>query len=527
MDKQQIKLLYWVLGFTLICGFLVMLGSYPLLDIDETRYVNMAREMFNTKDYLTLYLNGDFFFEKPPLYFWVECISFKIFGVISEFTARLPIVLLSLLPAGLLFSLCRKVKGEVFAIISTATLLTSLEYMFLTKIAILDSIFTSFVVSSVLCYFYTSYVSEKNKIYFWILTYVFSALAVLTKGIPGMAISMLVITVSTVIFKTYKDTFKYLWGIVSFLIITLPWHLLMLKMHGSLFFDEYIIKHHILRFLGSEVIHRTQPWYFYILTLLWGLFPHVFVLFSQITKTKEINFKDKFLTLNFIALMSILVFFSLSGAKLITYILPIYPFFAVIIGNFWTNYIQNTDKNVEISLIVLNSFLTISVVLMCFVAFVMQSDVYVNFQKVQVISLIILIPFVVLNWIFVVKNLKLNIFMSIVIMMALLSGILTPLIYEFNYTFGQNDIMRFAKIAKDKNYTISTYKTGVKYALLYYGNQSKVAFPTWDNPSWLEKELKKDKHIVIIRNKEIKNLPVRIVKKGIKYSIIEGLNNEK
>lgn len=166
MKKQHRIMLYGFLAFILFYGFFYWMGKYPLLDIDETRYVNMAREMFNTKEYLTLYLNGDYFFEKPPLFFWIECLSFKISGIVSELSARLPIVLLSLLPAGLLLSLCKKVKGDKFAIITTAVLFTSLEYMFLTKIAILDSVLTSFVVSSVLCYFYTFYVEEKNKKYF-------------------------------------------------------------------------------------------------------------------------------------------------------------------------------------------------------------------------------------------------------------------------------------------------------------------------------------------------------------------------
>ncbi|MBP3925315.1 glycosyltransferase family 39 protein [bacterium] len=458
MKKRYITTLYCLLAFVFICGFLCCIGSYPLLDVDETRYVNMARDMFNTKDYLTLFLNGDYFFEKPPLFFWIECISFKLTGVISELTARLPIILLSLLPVGLLFFLCKKIKGERFAIISVMVLLTSLEYVILTKIAMLDSVLASFAVSSVLCYFYTFYVEEKHKKYFWILTYVFSALAVLAKGIPGAAIPAFVIAVSTVVFKTYKETLKYSWGFLIFLLITLPWHLVMLKIYGSLFFDEYIMKHHILRFLGSDVIHRSQPWYFYILTLLWGLFPHVFVLLG---KFKYINLKDKFLTLNFIAAISILVFFSLSKAKLITYILPIYPFLAVLIGAIW------------------------------------------------------------------IKMHKLKLFLSVVISMSLLSGFLSPYIYKFNYSFGQDDLMKFANFAKENNYTISTYMTGRKYSLLYYGNQSKIEFHNEEDLNWLKEELKKENHIVITRNKEIENLPIKVKEKGVKYSIIERFDNEK
>lgn len=521
------NLLYLLLIFICFIALFWGLGSYPLLDVDETRYVDMAREMFQTRDYYTLYLNGDYFFEKPPLFFWIECLSFKCGGMVSEWTARLPIVLLSLFPTGLLFLLCRKVKGDRFAIITTAVLLTSLEYMFLTKIAILDSVLTSFVVSSLLCYFCTFYVDEKNKKHFWILTYIFSGLAVLAKGIPGVAIPMIAITISTIVFKTYKETIKYSWGIGLFLLITLPWHFVMLKLHGSLFFDEYIVKHHILRFLGSDVIHRNEPWYFYILTLCWGLFPHIFILLSQFTKIKDIKFKDKFLTLNFITAITILVFFSLSGAKLITYILPIYPFLAVLIGNIWFKYIKSNDKAVHISLISLNILLTVAVLVLPFANFFLPNEIYSDFQRIQIAGLVVIIPFVILNWIFLIKQKRLKVFLSVTILTAVLSGVLTPYIYKFNYTFGQNDLLKFAKFASDNNFTISTYMTGKKYVLLYYGNQSVIEFHTDEDLNWLEKELEKENHIVITRNKNIENLPVKIKEKGVKYSIIERSKNEK
>lgn len=144
----------------------------------------MAQKMFHSKDYLTLYLNGECFFEKPPLFFWLECFSFKISGIVSALSARLPVVILSLIPTVLLIFLCKKVKDDKFAFISACVLFISLEYIFMTKMAILDSALTSLAVSSVFCYFYTFFTNEKNKKYFWILTYAFSALAVLAKGIP-------------------------------------------------------------------------------------------------------------------------------------------------------------------------------------------------------------------------------------------------------------------------------------------------------------------------------------------------------
>lgn len=458
-NKRDNLFLILFISFAII--YVMLLGAYPLLEPDETRYVTMARDMFTSGNYLTLYLNGEYFFEKPPLFFWLESLSFWFFKDISEFTARFPVVILSLLPLGLLFFLSEKVKNQKFAFLNSAILLTTLEYVLITKIAMLDSVLTSLVSSSVLCYFFTFFVSEENKKYFWYSCYILMGLAVLAKGIPGAVIPAGTILTGTIIFRTYKETLKNMpAGIVLFLIIALPWHIIMLLKHGSLFFNEYIIKHHLMRFLGAEVIHRNEPVYFYFVTLLWGLFPWIFSLLSSLRKPRKFNLEngyDKFLVLNITAILVILLFFSCSGAKLITYILPVYPFFAVLIGHIW--YERSMKK-----------------------------------------------------------------FMVIVAVMTILGGFASPFGYKLDYSFGQNDLMQFAKMAKDNNYTISTYKTGKKYSLLYYSGLKNVEFHTGENPEWLRNELCRKNNYLIVRNKEIKDLPVNteIVKQGVKYSIIKS-----
>ena len=530
--------LYIILSLVCVCGYFLFLGEYPLLDVDETRYVNMAREMLKTHDFLTLYLNGEYFFEKPPLFFWIECLSFKLSGNVSEWSARLPIVLLSLLPLGLLFGLCKKVRNTRFSVISSAVLLTCLEYILITKIAILDSVFTSLVTASCLTYFYTFFVDDKNKKYFWYLTYIFSALAVMAKGIPGVVIPAVLVSICTWIFKTYKETIKYVFGgILVFLAITIPWHFIMLKMYPSLFFEEYIVKHHILRFLGSKIIDRNQPWYFYLITLLWGLFPHIFIFLPELfkktvkcikLKNLKLSFQsknnyEKFLLLNTIASLIILLFFSSSRGKLITYIMPVYPFLAVLIGDIWERYIINNDRLVKNSVISLNIVLLTSAVILCFAKFFLPSQVYPNFFNVQIASIVLIFPYVIYNTCMLYKNRRFRVFLSLVLFMGLFAGILTPLIYKFNYSFGQNDLIKYAKLAKESGKTISTYKTGSRYSLLYYSELPLIDFHNDEDEAWLKRELQRTNNILIIRNREIKNLPVPVKAKykGTKYSVIE------
>lgn len=542
MIKKENISLFLILVLLCFLSFFTFLGSYPLLDVDETRYVTMARDMFNNKDFMTLYLNGEYFFEKPSFYFWLECLSFEFFGTINELTSRLPIVILSFLPLGLLFLLCKKVKNIKFAFIVCSILVTSLEYNIITKIAILDSVLTSFIASSILCYFYTFFVKEKNKKYFWFLTYIFSALAVMTKGIPGFIVPFGIILISTIVFKKYKELFMFLFpGLFLFLIITLPWHLIMLKTYPGVFFHEYIYKHHFLRFLGSDVIHRNQPWYFYFLTILWGAFPHIFIVsvkwlqssFKNIRnylnkKNISINTIDnynKLKILNIISIMVILLFFSSSKTKLITYILPIYPFLAFVIANIWEKFILYNDKLIKKTLILLNIIFLFAIFILFFIGKVLPSEIYINFIPIQIISITLTIIFVIYCSWTLIKNKTFQTFLSIVLYISCLSAFLTPWIYYFDYSFGQNDLIKYAKLAKDNNFSISTYKTGKRYSLLYYSELPFINFQINDNLRWLNKELDKKNNLLIVRNKDINNinnnLPLKIKYKGVKFSVVE------
>lgn len=66
--KNKILLYFFLCCICLLC-FFYGLGEYSLLDIDETRYVDIAKKMLMSNNYSTLYLNGEYFFEKPPLFF--------------------------------------------------------------------------------------------------------------------------------------------------------------------------------------------------------------------------------------------------------------------------------------------------------------------------------------------------------------------------------------------------------------------------------------------------------------------------
>lgn len=524
------------LGIIFYIVFFHGIGTYALMDVDESRYVLMARDMFHSKDFLTLYLNGEYFFEKPPLYFWGECLSFAIFGKVNEFTARFPVALCGTTCCYLLYFMGKKIVSRLYGVVAALILATSLEFVILAKFAILDIVVSTCIAFSLCCGLIVYFCRESHKKYFWWLFYIFSGLAVMAKGIPGFIVpfgSMFFVAIAS---KKFKEIFKpqyFLVGMTLFLLIVLPWHIIMLKMYNPLFWNEYVIKHHLARFLGSDVINRKQPFYFYFLTILWGFFPWIVsCLPVWIKNIKKINFKYirldssyRCLLYNVIIALFIVLFFSSSGTKLITYILPIYCALSCLGAYVWTDYIQKqaNEKLMNICAYILGSIFLIISVGGILTPLYLPEQLLNDISGVKVFCVLSSFAVGLAIILFTKKKLYAATFASIVIFMAIFSAHATPKFFEIDYKFGQNDLMEFAKYADEHNYSLTTFSFGHKYSLIYYGGEP-VTFNPKAEPEDLTSMLDKEKNLVVIKVKEMKELKNKnfdIIKQGRKFALIE------
>lgn len=543
--------LFTFLGLLVICYFVFFfnIGNYALMDVDETRYVSMARDMFHGKDFLTLYLNGDYFFEKPPLYFWGECLSFAIFGKVNEFTARFPVALYGTLSTLLVYFTGKKVVSRRFGVISAIILATTLEFVILAKFAILDIVVTTCIGFSVMFGFLSQFVSDKNKKYMWWLFYIFSGLAVMAKGIPGFVVPFAVMFFVTLANKTFKQVFRpqyILPGFLLFFLIVLPWHIIMFKIHDPLFFNEYIMKHHINRFFSSSQIDRKQPFYFYILTLLWGLIPWIFsviaIAIAKVKDLKNISFKDlsdrkKFLLFNGIAFLVTMLFFSASKTKLITYILPVYFFTSFLIGALWENYMFNNKfkKPVNISVYILGGICILAGIVTCFSKYFLPAQVYSDLLIIKWFSISLVLLFGIFSIVCAVKNWTKGVFACYALLIIIASAFGTKLFYNMDYEFGQNDLMRFAKYAKQNNKKIVVLNNERKYSVLYYYNspvdkytKSRVYYISQDDKNEMAKlgGILDDRDVVVVvKEKQMpqvdETLNFDILLDGRKYSLVK------
>lgn len=546
--------IFTVLGLAVLFYFIFFhdIGSYSLMDVDETRYVAMARDMFNSKDFMTLFLNGQYFFEKPPLYFWQECMSFALWGKIDEWTARFPVALLGFIFSFVVYFTCRKRINRRFGVFTSLILATSLEFVMLARYAILDIVLTFYVGLALVCYFQVYFCQENHKKFYWWAFYVFTGLAVMAKGIPGIAVPFGTVFFTSIMAKKFKEVFKPIYilpGIILFLLIVLPWHIIMFKKYDPLFYNEYIIKHHLHRFLNTanNEIGRKQPFYYYFLVVLWGFIPWIFsmiaVFIDKIKNWKKLNYVSKVAHFNFnsfdnlhkalalcwVTAFWIMLFFSSSSTKLATYILPIYYPLAIVTGLMWMDYVDRKkhEKPINLSVQIFGWICVIAGIAAMFTPLFLPAQLNSDIAEIRWFSLICLIVLGVGTLLFVKYKKYIGVFVFYVLFMTVISAFATEEFYEVDYKFGQEDLVTFAKYAKDYDYKISSFGLDRKYSLLYY-NDEKVDYNSKEDFSVdnVKNELKKDRFVVIIKNKQLPEIEGKvdyeILKSGRRYTMIKG-----
>ncbi len=544
-----------VVGLAILFYFIFFygIGTYSLMDVDETRYVAMSRDMFHTKDFLTLYLNGQYFFEKPPLYFWQECLSFALWGgKVNEFTARFPVALLGFIFSFVVYFTGRKRVGRRFGVFTSLILATSLEFIMLAKYAILDIVLTFYVGLALVCYFQVYFCQENHKKFYWWAFYLFTGLAVMAKGIPGIAIPFGTVFFTSIMAKKFKEIFKPLYiipGIIIFLLIVLPWHIIMFKKYDPLFYNEYIIKHHLHRFLNTanNEIGRKQPFYYYFLVVLWGFIPWIFSMIAvfvdkiknwgklhYVEKVKNFDFASmdnvhKALALCWVSVIWIMFFFSSSSTKLATYILPIYYPLAIIVGLMWQDYVDKKkhEKPINISVQIFGWICVVAGIVAMFTQFYLPVQLNYDIAEIKWFALICLIVFGLGSLLSVKYKKYIGVFIFYVLFMTVISAFATEEFFEVDYRFGQQDLVEFATFAKDNNYKISSFNMDRKYSLLYY-NDKNVDYNSTTGLSVdsVKDDLAKNDYVVIIKNKEMNviegKLNYNVIKVGRRYTMIKG-----
>ncbi|MDB9528813.1 glycosyltransferase family 39 protein [Oscillatoria sp. CS-180] len=376
---RQKEALWSLLWLAIICGvaFFWGLSSTGLVDETEPLFAEASRQMYETGDWVTPYFNGTTRFDKPPLVYWLMAIGFHLFGV-GEWAVRLPSALSGTVLVGMGFytlrrfgfsrperaiaytqppthentqPLARDSERNLLwsAIIGSAIMALHPETIVWARIGVSDMLLTGCIGTALLTFFlgYAQPEFPQRQRNWYLAAYVSLGLAVLAKGPVGIVLPGLIVGAFFLHTGQWRKAWRELHlvkGAVIFLAITVPWHVLVILANGRAYIDTFFGYHNVDRFT-SVVNGHAAPWYFYFLVVAVGFLPWSPFLPWAIARLRPLSINDwqtqprstHLGIFAFIWFWVIFGFFTIAVTKLPSYVLPLMPAAAIMVGLGWSD----------------------------------------------------------------------------------------------------------------------------------------------------------------------------------------------
>ena len=301
-----------------LCIFTPFLGSVHLFDWDEINFAEAAREMVLTGEYLRVHIDYQPFWEKPPLFLWMQAISMHVFGI-NEFAARFPNAFCGALTLPLLFMIGRALHDRMIGLLWSLMYVGSFLPHFYFKSGIIDPWFNLFIMLGIII---PSLPRFANRTFLSsVLSGVAIGLAVLTKGPVAYLLAMMTFAVLLILdlyAKKEKDFIKSILWLVQMSIFTaltaFLWFGIEILQNGTWFIEEFI-RYQIRLFSTGDAGH-SGPFYYHALILLIGCFPSSFFALKKLFDKTEKPMHDRLMMILF---WVTLILFSIVKTKIVHY----------------------------------------------------------------------------------------------------------------------------------------------------------------------------------------------------------------
>ncbi len=323
----------------------------PLVDRDEPRFAEASREMMERSDYIVPYFNDRYRFDKPPLTYWCQVASYRVFGE-NPFAARLPSVLAAALTAVAVYAWGRRLGfgrvGFWAAIIFTLCLQTFIH----AKAAVADMWLVLFMTLG----HWAGYELLRDRFGgtwrsvvvrpsggrgWWWMFYLALALGFLAKGpIALMPLGAVLVFQALRPVTHFGSRFLFVRGIIFVLLLIALWGVPALIQTQGEFLKVGLGRHVVGRSFGTMQGHGGSS-IFSALASLPFYFLTVFLTFAPWSwklpwLTRRLWRKRDALDLYLIAGCAVIVvIFSIVKTKLPHYILPAFPLLALLLARHW------------------------------------------------------------------------------------------------------------------------------------------------------------------------------------------------
>jgi 4-amino-4-deoxy-L-arabinose transferase-like glycosyltransferase len=308
--------------------------SFLLFEPDEGRYAEIPREMLVRGEWVVPYLQGEPYLDKPPLFYWLVTASYRLWGV-YDWSARLVPALAVHACVLAIYFLGRRLVGERPAFWGSLILMLAPGFISMGRLLVLDGLLTLWVTLALLAAFLAIQGKAMHRGW-WLVAATAAALGSLTKGPIALVLLVPPLLIHLWLTKNACRLGWKAWLTLGLVVsaINLPWY-------GAVcwqlpeFAGYFFLKHNLLRFLMP--FDHQEPVWFYGPILLAGLLPASllaigFIRFLISSRPEAVAQRTPALGFLVLAGGWCVLFFSMSGSKLPTYILPAFPPIALALG---------------------------------------------------------------------------------------------------------------------------------------------------------------------------------------------------
>ncbi|MBL7997897.1 MAG: glycosyltransferase family 39 protein [Candidatus Kapabacteria bacterium] len=303
--------------------FLPFLGAVHLFDWDEINFAECAREMIVTGDYFRVHIDYEPFWEKPPLFIWLQAASMLVFGV-NEFAARFPNAVVGIITVIVLFRLGESLRSKEFGVWWALCYIGSLLPHFYFRTGIIDPLFNLLIFLSVHSIIRHAEARREGrpawKHTLWIG--IAAGAAVMTKGPVAILLAGLTwVVISVREYRTNKAGVPFVAMVASLgiaLAVCCAWFGADYLAHGPWFIEQFIT--YQLRLLTTGDAGHSGPIYYHVVVLLVGCFPASVLMWSGIRHGKDDTENVSLYRFAMLALLCVVVvIFSIVKTKIVHY----------------------------------------------------------------------------------------------------------------------------------------------------------------------------------------------------------------
>lgn len=309
-------------------------GLFVDVTRDGSKYASVAREIYDTGDFIHLKVHGEPYDQKPPLLFWLSAVSFYVFGL-SNFAFKLPLLLLGFLGVYSTYRLGKSLYNHQVGLIAATLLATSQVYFLYYMDIHTDTVLLPFVIFSLWQLY--DFIKTGRNIHF-LAGFIGIGLAMLSKGPVGAVVPGFAVLGHLIFTRSYRSLLDWRWyfGVLIAFIFIVPALVGLFNQFGWEGIKFYFWTNNAGRIMG-EFGSLSSDYFFYIHTLVYLVFPWSLLMYVSVYFEFRSLIRRKFRSKEFYLFSGTWFFFivlTLSISKLPNYIFMLIPLFSILTAKY-------------------------------------------------------------------------------------------------------------------------------------------------------------------------------------------------